>query len=113
MKIIELCLEIVDPIIMPLQLILVPWKGTLGFRLCPHHYLCHHGCLMLACTSVFAVYSTRVREETKNIEVVPFIENFLEHVTLSGQCSVTLSDGRRWETNHKDSETQSASFAAT
>ena len=37
----------------------------------------------------------------------------LELVTLSGGCGWTRSDGRRWETNYKDSETQSASFAAT
>jgi hypothetical protein len=34
-------------------------------------------------------------------------------VTLSGGCGLTLSDGQRWESNHKYSETQSASFAAT
>ena len=34
-------------------------------------------------------------------------------VTFSGGCGLTRSDGQRWESNYKNSETQSASFAAT
>ncbi len=41
MKIIELCLEVVDSIPKPLQRIWVHSKNTLGFRLCSHHYPSH------------------------------------------------------------------------
>ena len=34
-------------------------------------------------------------------------------VTLLGECGLTWSDGRRWKTNYKHSETQSASSAPT
>ena len=49
----------------------------------------------------------------KSVKSSLFIQFSLERVTLSGRCGLTRSDGRRWETNYKDSETQSASFAAT
>ncbi len=106
-NIIELYLEIVDSIPKPLQGIWVHSKGTLGFRRWFHHYPSHF------LLNPFFVSSRKVVESWNQT----FSKKNSRACDTFGwlwlDSEVWRSEGQRWETNYKDSETQSASFAAT
>ena len=113
-KIIELCLEIVDSIPKPLQGIWVHSKGTLGFRLWSHHYPSHF--LLSKCLPFFVSSRTTNRKVVESWNQTFSKKNSWACDTFGWvwlDSEVWRSEGQRWETNYKDSETQSASFAAT